>query len=205
MAQENRLDAGEILERVKNARTISIAGLITAFLASAVSVLTGSMVPDAEGRVMFTITVLLWFLAVAGMVLWLYGRRAMRRAAATGGWLAQTIHADALDEQWNCTLVVFDDHTRAEEVFGECVRRLRSAGVTSPVRLDLSWLKDEDDSLEFVIAAFTSPAESWIDSFIEECFKEDQVSSVYRVKRGSEVREEYFRRLGGCGASMWIE
>jgi len=201
------LSGKEVIQGIRIGRTISITGLATAFLASALSVLTANVRGDSGSRSLFILTAFLWLLAVVGMILWLYGRNALRKAAEGGGWLAQNIQAEVMGPEWGGFMVEFSDPGSAEEFYIESIRSLRSAKPAFPIRADLSWLKAEADDYAFTVILFY-PASEKAAAFplLEACLQGSTHGKfITGTEQGPQVLDEYYRRLGACGASMWLQ
>ncbi len=204
---KKRLNGKEVIRGISWGRTLSIVGLATAFLASALSVLTANIRGESGSRSLFILTAFLWLLAIVGMILWLYGRSVLRKSAAGGGWLAQNVQPEVPGQEWAAFMAELSEPAGAEDLYVECIRYLRSAKPAFPVRADLSWLKaDGDDYTYAVIMFYPASEEAAAVPMLETCLRSSsQGGSIIGVENGPRVREDYFRRLGACGASMWLQ
>jgi hypothetical protein len=197
----------EVIRGFRRGRTISIVGLSTAFLASALSVLTANIRGESGSRSLFILTAFLWLLAIVGMILWLYGRSVLGKSAAGGGWLAQNVQPEVPGQEWAAFMVELSEPAGAEDLYVECIRSLRSVKPAFPIRADLSWLNAEGDDYTYaVIMFYPASEEAAAVTMFENCLHSSpQSRSIIGAERGSRIREDYYRRLGACGSSMWLQ
>lgn len=204
---KKELNGKQVIEGIGRGRTVSIVGLATAFLASALSVLTANIRGESSSRSLFILTAFLWLLAIVGMILWLYGRSVLRKSADGGGWLAQNVQPDVPGLEWAAFMAELSEPAGAEDLYVECIQYLRLAKPAFPVRADLSWLRgDGEDYTYAVVMFYPASEESAAVRLIETCLQSSsQGKTVIGTESGPRIREDYYRRLGACGASMWLQ
>jgi len=207
MADNSKLDVEQFLAASRKSRTISVIGLSCAFLASALSIVTASISTGSERGLLLGVTVFLWLLALAGMGMWIFGRKAFHTASAQGGWLAQTANAPDPGAGWGCWLLLAQNPEEAESIYGRAVRALRTTPAGFPIRLDLSWLRDEENKLLYAAAIFYPVGEGQdaVDRLSKASSEWIGTATGTQVLDETGSRERYFRMRQGCGSSLWLE
>jgi len=207
MSEKTEIDVEKFIRTSKKSRSTAVIGLVLAFIASAFSIFTANASSNSENNTLMTVTVILWIAALAGMGMWVLGRRAFHKASARGGWLAQSAEAPALGNEWGGWILVFPDPSDAEEIYGQAVRNLRNNQIGFPIRIDLSWLRTEEEGMKFAVAFFYPAGEEQTAVARLRDMAQDWAGSITgaRLLSGETAREEYFRTFQGCGSCVWLE
>lgn len=212
MTSSSVITAQELKKIYEYKRYISLIGIGVAFGGSALSIVTARLFSSTELVAWRFITVVLWAAAFGGMIAWVQGRNRLAAIIKKGGWRLSFVAAEQLDQKWSALAFRFDEPQKAERVFGDIFRYAQKQPASFPLRMDLGWLiATEDDTETNAVILFISKASIHNDGEIVSSYLQQVVDAAGQqeyspeiIADGDEVRENYFMRLGGCGATEWL-